>query len=83
MNQSIFCLEKFLHFRYLIGIVITSLCWKSNEWVGLSLVCAIPDVLKTVERICKIDKMYEDKIIASKLTVYGLVSIDLDLVAIQ
>lgn len=50
------------HLRYLIGVVITSLCWRNNEWVGLSLVCAIPDILKTVEQICKIDRFYESQV---------------------
>ncbi|XP_060552802.1 peroxisomal leader peptide-processing protease-like [Ruditapes philippinarum] len=31
--------------RLLAGIMIASLCWKNNEWVGLSLACAISEVL--------------------------------------
>jgi hypothetical protein len=31
-------------FRYLVGIVIASLCWRCNEWVGLSM--AFEKILK-------------------------------------
>ncbi|KAL4224642.1 Peroxisomal leader peptide-processing protease [Mactra antiquata] len=31
--------------RFLTGIVIASLCWKANEWVGLSMACSINEVL--------------------------------------
>lgn len=35
--------------RLLTGIVIASLCWKNNEWVGLSLACAISEVLGSLK----------------------------------
>ncbi|XP_053385305.1 peroxisomal leader peptide-processing protease-like [Mercenaria mercenaria] len=35
--------------RLLTGIVIASLCWKNNEWVGLSLACAISEVIGSLK----------------------------------
>nr|XP_056706484.1 peroxisomal leader peptide-processing protease [Euleptes europaea] len=35
----------------LVGIIVAPLCWKSNEWVGLTLVCAIDCVLESIRGI--------------------------------
>lgn len=45
-------------FRYLVGIVIASLCWRCNEWVGLSMACTITDVLNYVKQISKTDSLH-------------------------
>ena len=37
-----------LSLRQLAGIVVASLCWKNKEWVGLSLVCGIDSIFKTM-----------------------------------
>ena len=55
MNQKVFLL---VFFRYLVGIVIASLCWRCNEWVGLSMACTITDVLNNVKQISKIDSLH-------------------------
>ena len=31
--------------------MIATLCWKNNEWVGLSLACALPDIMSAIETI--------------------------------
>lgn len=36
---------------HLVGIIVAPLCWKSTEWVGLTLVCAIDAILESVARI--------------------------------
>nr|XP_020638788.1 peroxisomal leader peptide-processing protease [Pogona vitticeps] len=36
---------------HLIGIIVAPLCWKSNEWVGLTLVCAINHILAGIGSI--------------------------------
>lgn len=33
---------------YLVGLIASPLCWKSNEWIGLALVCSFHLVLKNV-----------------------------------
>ncbi|XP_034281892.1 peroxisomal leader peptide-processing protease [Pantherophis guttatus] len=33
---------------HLVGIIVAPLCWKSTEWVGLTLVCAIDSILESV-----------------------------------
>ncbi|XP_048780695.2 peroxisomal leader peptide-processing protease-like isoform X2 [Ostrea edulis] len=35
--------------RSVVGIMIATLCWKNNEWVGLSMACALPEILETME----------------------------------
>jgi hypothetical protein len=37
------------YYRSVIGIMIATLCWKNNEWVGLSMACAFPEILQTME----------------------------------
>ncbi|XP_065408045.1 peroxisomal leader peptide-processing protease isoform X2 [Chrysemys picta bellii] len=32
----------------LVGIIVAPLCWKANEWVGLTLVCSIGHILENV-----------------------------------
>jgi hypothetical protein len=32
----------------LIGVVTSALCWKANEWIGLSLACHIGDILHSL-----------------------------------
>lgn len=37
--------------RPVIGVMIATLCWRNNEWVGLSMACALPDILTAMEAI--------------------------------
>ncbi|XP_063163565.1 peroxisomal leader peptide-processing protease [Candoia aspera] len=36
---------------HLVGIIVAPLCWKSTEWVGLTLVCAIDSILESAGKI--------------------------------
>lgn len=36
---------------HLVGIIIAPLCWKSNEWVGLTLVCAIDQIFASIRGV--------------------------------
>ncbi|XP_060710088.1 peroxisomal leader peptide-processing protease [Hemiscyllium ocellatum] len=36
---------------YLAGVIVAPLCWKAQEWVGLTLVCSITCILKAARRI--------------------------------
>ncbi|XP_072347553.1 peroxisomal leader peptide-processing protease isoform X2 [Scyliorhinus torazame] len=36
---------------YLAGLIVAPLCWKANEWVGLTLVCSVSCILDAVRRI--------------------------------
>ncbi|XP_070610054.1 peroxisomal leader peptide-processing protease [Erythrolamprus reginae] len=33
---------------HLVGIIVAPLCWKSTEWVGLTLICAMDSILESV-----------------------------------
>ncbi|KAM9324987.1 peroxisomal leader peptide-processing protease [Gastrophryne carolinensis] len=33
---------------YLIGMTVAPLCWKSNEWVGLTLACSISHIFENI-----------------------------------
>lgn len=35
-----------------LGIVVAPLCWKANEWIGLSMGCRLSSVLNSLETIC-------------------------------
>lgn len=41
--------------RWLTGIMIASLCWKNNEWIGLSLACAISEVMGSLRSRAVLD----------------------------
>lgn len=34
-----------------VGIVVAPLCWKANEWIGLSLGCQLSSVLNSLESV--------------------------------
>lgn len=34
----------------LAGVVAASLCWKANEWVGLSVVCPINELIRSLRK---------------------------------
>ncbi|XP_007421762.1 peroxisomal leader peptide-processing protease [Python bivittatus] len=36
---------------HLVGIIVAPLCWKSTEWVGLTLVCAIDSILESAGKV--------------------------------
>lgn len=60
--------------RMLTGIMIASLCWKNNEWVGLSLGCAIGEVLGSMKAHINLDVQtqpaldYTDQSFVSSIT---------------
>ncbi|XP_046727151.1 peroxisomal leader peptide-processing protease [Silurus meridionalis] len=33
---------------YLVGLITSPLCWKSNEWIGLTLVCSLHLILRNI-----------------------------------
>ncbi|XP_053477276.1 peroxisomal leader peptide-processing protease [Ictalurus furcatus] len=33
---------------YLVGLIASPLCWKSNEWIGLTVVCSLHLILKNI-----------------------------------
>ncbi|KAB5581707.1 hypothetical protein PHYPO_G00178820 [Pangasianodon hypophthalmus] len=33
---------------YLVGLITSPLCWKSSEWIGLTLVCSLHLILKNI-----------------------------------
>ncbi|KAJ8248420.1 hypothetical protein GJAV_G00241840 [Gymnothorax javanicus] len=33
---------------YLVGLIVSPLCWKSNEWIGLTLVCSMQLILRNI-----------------------------------
>ena len=39
------------YFRVLTGMIIASLCWKNNEWVGLTMACAMSELLGDLEGV--------------------------------
>ncbi|XP_071774196.2 peroxisomal leader peptide-processing protease [Centroberyx gerrardi] len=33
---------------YLVGLIVSSLCWKANEWIGLTLVCSLQLIFRNI-----------------------------------
>ena len=43
--------QSWQHDSLPIGIVVAPLCWKANEWIGLSLGCRLSSVLHSLESV--------------------------------
>ncbi|XP_030849850.1 uncharacterized protein LOC115927744 [Strongylocentrotus purpuratus] len=41
--------------RYLAAMIISPLCWKANEWIGLTLACSMTAVLDSLQGLTSID----------------------------
>ncbi|KAI7805444.1 peroxisomal leader peptide-processing protease [Triplophysa rosa] len=41
---------------YLVGLIISPLCWKSDEWIGLTLVCSVHLILKNMLKVVESQK---------------------------
>ena len=37
----------------LAGMIISSLCWKNNEWVGLTVGCSVSEILDSLQDVTK------------------------------
>ena len=37
--------------RRLVGLIVAPLCWKANEWIGLSLLCSYQSVLESLRAL--------------------------------
>lgn len=35
---------------YLVGVIVAPLCWKSSDWIGLSLVCSLHVILRNIRQ---------------------------------
>ncbi|XP_043912553.1 peroxisomal leader peptide-processing protease [Protopterus annectens] len=35
---------------YLCGIIVAPLCWRANEWIGLTLVCSVAHIIENVKQ---------------------------------
>ncbi|XP_078499199.1 peroxisomal leader peptide-processing protease [Lissotriton helveticus] len=35
----------------LVGIIVVPLCWKANEWIGLTILCSVSQILENVKRV--------------------------------
>ncbi|KAJ8356509.1 hypothetical protein SKAU_G00193030 [Synaphobranchus kaupii] len=35
---------------YLVGLIVSPLCWKSSEWIGLTLVCSVQLILRNIQK---------------------------------
>ncbi|XP_063807403.1 peroxisomal leader peptide-processing protease [Pseudophryne corroboree] len=36
---------------HLVGIIVAPLCWKTNEWVGLTLACSISHIIENIIKV--------------------------------
>ncbi|MBN3302760.1 TYSD1 protease, partial [Amia calva] len=43
-------IKKGDHF-YLVGLIVSPLCWKANEWIGLTLVCSVEYILRNIRML--------------------------------
>ncbi|XP_043111399.1 peroxisomal leader peptide-processing protease [Puntigrus tetrazona] len=46
---------------YLVGLIVSPLCWKSDEWIGLTLVCSVHLILKNMPQAGAIHKSLIEK----------------------
>ncbi|XP_033642735.1 peroxisomal leader peptide-processing protease-like [Asterias rubens] len=41
----------YLNNSKLAGIIVAPLCWKNNEWIGLTLVCSLRAIIESLSRV--------------------------------
>ncbi|XP_041466736.1 peroxisomal leader peptide-processing protease-like isoform X2 [Lytechinus variegatus] len=41
--------------RYLAAMIVSPLCWKANEWIGLTLACSMTAILDSLQGMTSID----------------------------
>uniref|UniRef100_A0A673HJ46 Peroxisomal leader peptide-processing protease n=1 Tax=Sinocyclocheilus rhinocerous TaxID=307959 RepID=A0A673HJ46_9TELE len=46
---------------YLVGLIVSPLCWKSDEWIGLTLVCSVHLILKNMPQAGAIQESLIEK----------------------
>ncbi|KAG1950483.1 GTP-binding protein SAR1a [Pimephales promelas] len=51
---------------YLVGLIVSPLCWKSDEWIGLTLVCSVHLILRNIIQAGAMQKSLIEK--SSQLT---------------
>ena len=45
---------------HLIGVIVSPFCWKTNEWIGLTLVCSIQSIFKNILRRVSLQGLLQD-----------------------
>ncbi|XP_077979170.1 peroxisomal leader peptide-processing protease-like [Glandiceps talaboti] len=48
---GVYTMENPLQPGYLAGLIVAPLCWKSNEWIGLTLACSISEILNSLQQV--------------------------------
>lgn len=44
----------------LIGVIVSPFCWKANEWIGLTLVCSIQSVFRSIIHCVSLQALLQD-----------------------
>lgn len=45
---------------HLIGVVVSPFCWKANEWIGLTLVCSVQSIFRSILRCVSLQGLLQD-----------------------
>lgn len=45
---------------HLIGVIVSPFCWKANEWIGLTLVCSIQSIFRSIVRCVSLQGSLQD-----------------------
>ncbi len=48
-------------------MIVAPLCWKANEWIGLSLVCSIQSALDSLGELVNVDRNGELMVVEDTL----------------
>ncbi|XP_041921983.1 peroxisomal leader peptide-processing protease [Alosa sapidissima] len=41
---------------YLVGLIVAPLCWKSSDWIGLTLVCSLHAILRNIQQSAMVNQ---------------------------
>lgn len=44
----------------LIGVIVSPFCWKANEWIGLTLVCSVQSIFRSILRCVSLQDLLHD-----------------------
>ena len=44
-------------------MVVAPLCWKANEWVGMTIGCAMDAILESLQKIAQVDGIIKEIVV--------------------
>lgn len=51
---------KSTEYAHLFGVIVSPFCWKANEWIGLTLVCSVQSIFRSILHCVNLQGLLQD-----------------------